>query len=42
MTAVADPTADRRLAFHPLTVAAVEQLTDDAVAVSFDVSRDAW
>ena len=26
-----------RTAFHPLTVAAVERLTDDAVAVTFDV-----
>jgi ring-1,2-phenylacetyl-CoA epoxidase subunit PaaE len=30
----------RRPRFHPLTVAAVEQLTDDAVAVTFDVPED--
>ena len=29
--------ARRRLQFHPLTVARVEQLADDAVAVTFDV-----
>jgi ring-1,2-phenylacetyl-CoA epoxidase subunit PaaE len=34
MTAV---TTHRRLVFHPLPVAAVERLTDDAVAVTFDV-----
>ncbi|WP_448616523.1 1,2-phenylacetyl-CoA epoxidase subunit PaaE [Modestobacter sp. URMC 112] len=30
----------RRAQFHPLTVARVEQLTDDAVAVTFDVPAD--
>jgi ring-1,2-phenylacetyl-CoA epoxidase subunit PaaE len=34
---VSAPTARRRPQFHPLTVAAVERLTDDAVAVTFDV-----
>ena len=29
--------ARRRPQFHPLTVAKVEQLTDDAVAVTFDI-----
>ena len=29
--------ARRRPQFHPLTVARVEQLTDDAVAVTFDI-----
>ena len=31
------PTLRRRTGFHPLTVAAVESLCDDAVAVTFDV-----
>jgi len=30
----------RRPQFHPLTVARVDQLTDDAVAVTFDVPED--
>ena len=30
----------RRPQFHPLTVAEVERLTDDAVAVTFDVPPD--
>ena len=30
----------RRPRFHPLTVAAVERLTDEAVAVTFDVPRE--
>ncbi|MEP9382167.1 1,2-phenylacetyl-CoA epoxidase subunit PaaE [Nocardioides sp. KR10-350] len=32
--------APARTGFHPLTVAAVERLTDDAVAVTFDVSEE--
>jgi ring-1,2-phenylacetyl-CoA epoxidase subunit PaaE len=32
--------ARRRPQFHPLTVARVEQLTDDAVAVTFDVPEE--
>jgi ring-1,2-phenylacetyl-CoA epoxidase subunit PaaE len=32
--------ARRRPQFHPLTVARVEKLTDDAVAVTFDVPED--
>ncbi|CAA9246095.1 MAG: 1,2-phenylacetyl-CoA epoxidase, subunit E [uncultured Blastococcus sp.] len=36
-TAGATTPARRRAQFHPLTVAQVEQLTDDAVAVTFDV-----
>jgi ring-1,2-phenylacetyl-CoA epoxidase subunit PaaE len=34
---VSAPTLRRRTGFHPLTVAAVESLCDDAVAVTFDV-----
>jgi len=34
---VAEPVAPRRTTFHPLTVAEVQRLTDDAVAVTFDV-----
>ena len=30
----------RRPQFHPLTVAKVEKLTDDAVAVTFDIPDD--
>ena len=30
----------RRPQFHPLTVARVERLTDDAVAVTFDVPEE--
>ena len=37
MTAVEEQVAHRRAAFHPLRVAAVDRLTDDAVAVTFDV-----
>ena len=38
MTALQDEAvAPRARAFHPLTVAAVEPLTDDSVAVTFDV-----
>ena len=32
--------APRARAFHPLTVAAVEALTDDSVAVTFDVPEE--
>src|SRR3954462_4106292 len=32
--------ARRRPQFHPLTVARVEQLTDDAVAVTFDIPQE--
>src|SRR3954470_5190873 len=32
--------ARRRPQFHPLTVASVEQLTDDAVAVTFDIPQE--
>ena len=39
-TAQAPTTARRRPTFHPLKVARVEQLTDDAVAVTFDVPDD--
>ena len=42
---VATPTVERQQVFHPLTVAEVEPLTDDAVAVTFDVPaelRDAY
>jgi len=34
---VTAPSTRRRPRFHPLTVASVERLTDDAVAVTFDV-----
>src|SRR5918912_2614007 len=42
MTTAAAPAAPtrRRPRFHPLTVARVEQLTDDAVAVTFDVPEE--
>lgn len=41
MTTTETPgTARRRPQFHPLTVAKVEKLTDDAVAVTFDVPDD--
>ncbi len=43
MTATAQetrPGGRRRSEFHPLTVAAVEPLTDDAVAVTFDVPAE--
>ena len=40
MTAAAPAGARRRPRFHPLTVATVEQLTDDALAVTFDVPPD--
>jgi ring-1,2-phenylacetyl-CoA epoxidase subunit PaaE len=36
----APATTRRRPQFHPLTVARVEQLTDDAVAVTFDVPAE--
>jgi ring-1,2-phenylacetyl-CoA epoxidase subunit PaaE len=36
----ASPTATRHPAFHVLTVADVERLTDDAVAVTFDVPAE--
>ncbi|MDT0275206.1 1,2-phenylacetyl-CoA epoxidase subunit PaaE [Blastococcus goldschmidtiae] len=39
-TTEAPGTARRRPQFHPLTVAKVEKLTDDAVAVTFDVPDD--
>jgi len=35
--ALAERARSSRSAFHPLTVAAVDQLTDDAVAITFDV-----
>lgn len=37
---VVDTPVRRRATFHPLTVATVERLTDDAVAVTFDVPDD--
>jgi len=37
VTAVEETVGHRRAAFHPLRVAAVDRLTDDAVAVTFDV-----
>jgi ring-1,2-phenylacetyl-CoA epoxidase subunit PaaE len=37
---VTTPTRRRRKVFHPLTVAGVERLTDDAVAVTFDVPAE--
>ena len=37
MTAVEEPVTTRRATFHPLRVAAVDRLTDDAVALTFDV-----
>lgn len=37
MTAAASVRSHRRLEFHALTVASVERLTDDSVAVTFDV-----
>lgn len=41
MTALQDETvAPRARAFHPLTVAAVDPLTDDSVAVTFDVPEE--
>ena len=40
MTTTRPGTARRRPQFHPLTVAKVEQLTDDAVAVTFDVPAE--
>ncbi|MGH1564433.1 1,2-phenylacetyl-CoA epoxidase subunit PaaE [Mumia sp. DW29H23] len=40
MTVTAAPPMRRTAAFHPLTVAAVERLTDDAVAVTFDVPAE--
>lgn len=41
MTALQDETvAPRARSFHPLTVAAVETLTDDSVAVTFDVPEE--
>ena len=41
MTALEDETvAPRARAFYPLTVAAVEALTDDSVAVTFDVPEE--
>ncbi len=39
-TTEAPATARRRPQFHPLTVAKVEKLTEDAVAVTFDVPDD--
>jgi ring-1,2-phenylacetyl-CoA epoxidase subunit PaaE len=40
MTDVATTAAPRRARFHPLRVAAVEHLTDEAVAVTFSVPPD--
>ncbi len=40
MTAVSSVRSHRRLEFHALTVASVERLTDDSVAVTFDVPDD--
>jgi ring-1,2-phenylacetyl-CoA epoxidase subunit PaaE len=37
MTVVTSPAPERYLVFHPLTVATVERLTDDSVAVTFAV-----
>ncbi|HJZ29236.1 MAG TPA: phenylacetic acid degradation protein, partial [Streptosporangiaceae bacterium] len=31
------PSARRHSVFHPLRVASIERLTDDAVAITFDV-----
>ena len=45
MTAVEERVTPRRATFHPLRVVAVDRLTDDAVAVTFDVPpelRDAY
>ena len=39
-TTEAPASTRRRPRFHPLTVASVERLTDDAVAVTFDVPPD--
>ena len=39
-TTDAPVSARRRPQFHPLTVAKVEKLTDDAVAVTFDIPED--
>lgn len=40
MTQTVTPRARAATEFHPLTVAAVERLTDDAVAVTFEVPAD--
>ncbi|HYT10177.1 MAG TPA: 1,2-phenylacetyl-CoA epoxidase subunit PaaE [Mycobacteriales bacterium] len=40
MTALREPSTRRRPAFHPLRVAAVDRLCDDAVAVTFAVPDD--
>ncbi|MDP5227329.1 MULTISPECIES: 1,2-phenylacetyl-CoA epoxidase subunit PaaE [Arthrobacter] len=40
MTVTADLDTGRRTAFHALTVSAVESLTDDSAAVTFDVPAD--
>lgn len=40
MTTTLAATAGNRQAFHSLTVAAVQRLTDDSVAVTFDVPAD--
>ncbi len=42
MAALLKAPARHRARFHPLAVAEVERLTDDAVAVTFDVPRDLW
>jgi ring-1,2-phenylacetyl-CoA epoxidase subunit PaaE len=36
----ARPAARRHAVFHPLRVAAVDHLTDDAIAVTFDVPQE--
>ena len=40
MTTAEAPATRRRPQFHPLRVASVERLTDDAVAVTFDVPEE--
>ena len=40
MTVMATPVSAARAAFHTLTVAAVEQLTEDSAAVTFDVPQE--
>ncbi|MFJ3959071.1 1,2-phenylacetyl-CoA epoxidase subunit PaaE [Arthrobacter sp. NPDC090010] len=40
MTVIARPDTANRVAFHPLTVSAIESLTDDSAAVTFEVPEE--
>lgn len=40
MTVMASPVSSTRASFHTLTVASVEQLTEDSAAITFDVPDD--